>query len=250
VKQFYAAALSALLWAPPMTAEATEAPPPAGAQNIAKQQGDFFAEDVTGISGEPVPLGAVTNDAYPSSDLFTFSGLPAGVRLSAGGEWNGVWIVPRKDVRGLAFLSAKGLDARFSVVITRAQMPSRPQQSLTVRVTLSGSAASAGAQAAEPAQAPPSHVSSPSEKILLDKAADLLRKADISGARTILEYLVAKGEPKAALLLGETYDPTVLSKLYTKGVEADKAKAIELYQKALKLGSSEAKARLDALSAQ
>lgn len=272
VKRFYAAALGALLWAPPPAmaeAEAPGTPPPAGARSVAEQRGDdFFAGDVTGVSGEPVPLGVVTNDAYPSSDLFTFSGLPPGVRLSAGGEWNGVWIAPRKDVRGLSFLSAKGLDARFSVVITRAQMPSRPPQSLTVQVTLSNSAsATAEAPAAEPAQAPeaaepaaapaepaqappPSHVSSPGEKILLDKAADLLRKADISGARAILEYLVAKGEPKAALLLGETYDPNVLSTLYTKGVEANKSKAIELYQKALKSGSPEAKARLDALPTQ
>jgi hypothetical protein len=87
VKRFYVGALSALLWAQQTTAEAK----PTGSQSVGERQGDdFFAGDVAGTSGEPVPLGAVTNDAYPSSDLFTFTGLAAGVRLSAGGEWNGV----------------------------------------------------------------------------------------------------------------------------------------------------------------
>jgi hypothetical protein len=227
VKRYYVAALGVLLLAP---------------QAVAEQPGDdFFIKDVAGVSGQPVPLGAETNDAYPSSDLFTFAGLPAGVKLSAGGEWNGVWIVPRKDIRGLSLLSDNGLNAQFSIVVTRAQMPSRPQQSLTVRVTLSSPVGAA-------APPPTAYAPSASEKMLLDKAADLLRRGDVSGARTLLEYLVAKGIPKASLLLGESYDPSVLSKLYTKGVEPDTAKAIEWYQNAYKLGSIEAKAHLDSLS--
>jgi TPR repeat protein len=58
------------------------------------------------------------------------------------------------------------------------------------------------------------------------------------------EHLV----PPAATALGATYDPTVLAGLRAVGVEADVVKARFWYQKAVSLGSSDAKRRLDLLA--
>jgi TPR repeat protein len=57
-----------------------------------------------------------------------------------------------------------------------------------------------------------------------------------------------KGDPTAAIAMGETYDPVVLAKLYIKGLHADQAKATSWYQKAEQLGAPDARPHLDALN--
>jgi hypothetical protein len=70
---------------------------------------------------------------------------------------------------------------------------------------------------------------------------------DISAARLFLERALQLGEPKAALLLGETYDPARLTKLGVKGIKGDIQRAKELYEQAFAGGVVDAKARLDTL---
>jgi len=52
----------------------------------------------------------------------------------------------------------------------------------------------------------------------------------------------------ASTALGATYDPIVLAKLGVVGIDADVVKARFWYQKAVSLGSSDAKRRLDLLA--
>jgi TPR repeat protein len=52
----------------------------------------------------------------------------------------------------------------------------------------------------------------------------------------------------AAIALGATYDPTVLARMRAVGIDADVVKARFWYQKAVSLGSTEAKRRLELLA--
>ncbi len=75
----------------------------------------------------------------------------------------------------------------------------------------------------------------------------IIETKDISAARLFLERALQLGEPKAALLLGETYDPARLTKLGVKGIKGDIKRAKELYEQAFAGGVVDAKARLNEL---
>ena len=71
---------------------------------------------------------------------------------------------------------------------------------------------------------------------------------DVVTARTAFQRAAEAGDAKAAVALGATYDPTVLAKLGVVGISADVAKARSWYQKAEKLGSPDARQRLELLA--
>ena len=67
-------------------------------------------------------------------------------------------------------------------------------------------------------------------------------------ARVVLQRAAEAGDAEAAVALGATYDPEVLSKLGAVGISADVEKARSWYQKAESFGSSEAARRLAVLA--
>jgi len=75
---------------------------------------------------------------------------------------------------------------------------------------------------------------------LIARAQLLIKQRDIGGARLLLGRAVAHGSPKAAFLLGQTYDPTVLASWRVRGMTADLARARELYARARDGGVPEA----------
>lgn len=85
------------------------------------------------------------------------------------------------------------------------------------------------------------------EQRLLARANALLRQADISGARQLLELALARGSAQAAFMLAETYDPPVLESWRARGVAGDRAKARDLYQRAKAAGIDDAEERIKAL---
>lgn len=82
---------------------------------------------------------------------------------------------------------------------------------------------------------------------LVTRAEELFRQGDVSGARLLLERVLASGHARGAFLLAETFDPNVLSKLGTLGLKGDAAKAREFYRQAQTLGMAQARERLEAL---
>ena len=56
------------------------------------------------------------------------------------------------------------------------------------------------------------------------------------------------GDARAAMMLAETYDPAVLTKLGVHGVVSDVAVARSWYEKAKKFGATEATQRLEVLA--
>jgi hypothetical protein len=85
------------------------------------------------------------------------------------------------------------------------------------------------------------------EQRLLARANTLLRQADISGARPLLEHAVERGSSRAAFMLAETYDARVLQSWQARGISGDPTKARELYERAQAGGIEDAKERIEAL---
>jgi len=85
------------------------------------------------------------------------------------------------------------------------------------------------------------------EQRLLARANALLRQADISGARPLLEHALERGSARAAFMLAETYDARVLQSWRTRGISGDLTKARELYERARVGGIADAKERIEAL---
>jgi hypothetical protein len=85
------------------------------------------------------------------------------------------------------------------------------------------------------------------EQRLLARANALLRQADISGARLLLEHALERGSARAAFMLAETYDARVLQSWRARGISGDLAKARELYERAQAGGIEDAKERIETL---
>jgi hypothetical protein len=97
-----------------------------------------------------------------------------------------------------------------------------------------------------PTAAPPADQPKADDR-LTSRADELLRKGDVSGARLLLERALDNRNARAAFLMGETFDPNVLTKLRVLGIRGDATKAREFYAQALALGMTEARMRMEAL---
>jgi hypothetical protein len=110
-----------------------------------------------------------------------------------------------------------------------------------------------GQPSATDAQAPPSsktiRVLDPQEiELLMKQGEQFIAAGDVVTARIVFQRAAEAGNANAAMALGATYDPTVLAKLGVVGISADVGKARSWYQTAEKLGSPEARRRLDVLA--
>jgi hypothetical protein len=91
----------------------------------------------------------------------------------------------------------------------------------------------------------------PARRLDADELANLLKRAkgliavgDIAPARLLLERAANAQEASAALLLAQTYDPAVLGRQDMRTITPDPAMARDWYQKAARLGSTDARQRL------
>jgi hypothetical protein len=101
----------------------------------------------------------------------------------------------------------------------------------------------------EPSQKTVARALDPKEiKLLLEQGERFIAAGDVVTARVAFQRAADAGDADAAVALGATYDPTVLAKLGVVGISADIAKARSWYQKAEKLGSPDARRRLEVLA--
>jgi TPR repeat protein len=82
----------------------------------------------------------------------------------------------------------------------------------------------------------------------MTRAMRLIDEGDIAGARLLLHHLAEQGEADAAYELGRTFDPDVLAVLGAEGLGADKATALNWYERASETGNKQAKERLRILA--
>lgn len=76
-----------------------------------------------------------------------------------------------------------------------------------------------------------------------------LAAGDLASARLFYERAADAGNADAALMVGRTFDPTVLAQSGLRGVRGDNAKAATWYRRAAALGAPEAERLLGALKA-
>lgn len=74
-------------------------------------------------------------------------------------------------------------------------------------------------------------------------------KGDIAGARAFLKRAAEGGDARALMALGDTYDPTTLTRLGALGLKGDERVARSYYSRALAAGVGGARERIAALAA-
>jgi TPR repeat protein len=84
---------------------------------------------------------------------------------------------------------------------------------------------------------------------LMKRGEEFLRNGDIASARLLLRRAASAGNAQAALTLGVTFDPGFLAEQGVLGFAPDVPQARAWYERAVELGSPEARRRLDRLPA-
>ena len=106
--------------------------------------------------------------------------------------------------------------------------------------------------AKSPAAAPQAPAVSPLNSnqmtALVKVGEDLLHSGDIAAARTVLKRAATAGDARAALKLGMTFDQGFLTEWGVMGFDPDPAQAREWYDRARRLGSTEASRHLERLA--
>jgi hypothetical protein len=143
---------------------------------------------------------------------------------------------PTRDEIAAAFRTARPVPAE-----ARA-----PQAAPVATAPAAAPVAVAAAPAADPVVAAPTVRRLDPEELaaLLKRAKSLIAVGDIAPARLLLERAADAQEASAALLLAQTYDPSVLGTQDMRSITPDPAKAREWYQKAARFGSRDAQQRL------
>ena len=100
------------------------------------------------------------------------------------------------------------------------------------------------------AQSSPDANPTNTDKIIALRArgVELMKAHDFGAARLVLKRAVDAGDGVSAIMLAETYDPTMLQQLGVHGLSPDASLARKWYTRAKELGSPEAARRLEALA--
>jgi TPR repeat protein len=83
---------------------------------------------------------------------------------------------------------------------------------------------------------------------LIDRGGAFFARGDVAAARLLLERAAEANDPRAALMLGATYDPNVLRGMNAVGIRPDPEQARSWYERAAQFGSREASERLSAFA--
>ena len=191
--------------------------------------------------------------------------LPNGWALSAGRQFgeNG-WRVPATQLSGLALHPLRDFAGAIDLAVDLRLADDTLVERRSVRCTRIGQAPPQLSEivSSTAANSPPTSASSgestmseqmrepDSEQIgvLLRVAESLFAAGDLPAARTVLRRATEAGNAHAALLLGESYDPGLLSRFGIGNSHTDVASARAWYEVARGLGSSDARRRLDRLT--
>jgi hypothetical protein len=240
--------------------------------HLIAQQNDSYATNNT------IPLSLQVSGKAVGLSL-EIGGLPAGTTLSVGkpidgGKWRilasdigNAMIHPPQDFRGALDFSVELRLADGTVVDNGSfrldwtpTIAAPPIGAPRNKVASDVPSTDAAPPAPTPTAAPPSPtrtasteaVSPPLDReqieLLIGRSQQLMSEGDIAAARTLLRRAAEARDARAALALGATYDPIMLTMLQARGVAADLTSARDWYQKASELGSQEAQERLKLLA--
>lgn len=130
-----------------------------------------------------------------------------------------------------------------------AVLPSgKPTQNTTPRPAepISG-VASIASPAGPPSPSPKLRFSAAEIAVLLARGDASLATGDVASARLFFEFAADSGDARAAVRLGETFDPLFLNQPLLRRVPGDLGKAVLWYRHARNLGVTEVERRLKTL---
>ena len=162
-------------------------------------------------------------------------------------------VTPPQQVAAVAAVTAPAaIAATPAQASLPAQLPSRDEIALALKTAHQNQAPEvqqpAAAAAAPVSVVPPvRRMDSGELAALMTRAKTFLASGDIPPARLLLERAAEAQEASAALMLAQTYDPTVLGTQDIRNITPDPALARSWYQRAAQLGSTDAQRRLSQL---
>jgi hypothetical protein len=184
--------------------------------------------------GDEMPLG-VSVVGPSEGAVLELTGLPSGWKLSSGRPFGADgWRLPVADLADAVFWPPQDFVGAIDVAVElrladdtladrQAVRREWAQRDTPMKEILESSdrlLASDPVQVAE----------------LCRRGEELLSAGDIAAARLLLERAARAGSPRAAFMLGTSYDPKVLRYLGVRGVPADVALARNWYEKAKEHG--------------
>jgi hypothetical protein len=207
-------------------------------------------ENQKGFANEPLPLGISVKDGSGVETL-TVADLAEGIELSLGTSQGSTgWVVSARDldktfigtrqdfvgVMDATVTLRSPLGKRLDRQVIRFEWVQKRQEHLMP--TLGTPAPTPGLPPLDPVQIAG----------LIKFGRDLLKHGDVESARFLLKRAAIAGNAQAALELGLTFDGTVLAQSGVLGIGSDVGQAREWYERAIKLGSTEASRHLERLA--
>jgi hypothetical protein len=210
----------------------------------------LVVENQKGFANEPLPLGISVKDAS-GAETVTVAGLANDAELSLGTSLGAAgWRVPAHDL-DKTFVGARGdfigiMDASVTLQSSGGQLLDRQAIRYEwIHKKREGLMPSLG-----PPEAMPVLPALEPEQIaaLIKLGQDLLKRGDIASARFLLKRAAIEGNAQAAFELGLTFDQPLLAQSGVPGFGPDVGQAREWYERAIKLGSTEASRHLERFS--
>jgi len=167
---------------------------------------------------------------------------PPPERAPAADEISGA---PRAEPAATRAIPAAAVEAN---VVEVAATP-EPSPSVSAAPTDPAPGSAIAAMSA-PGAAPPKPALTAQEiAVLVERGRALFDAGDLAASRLFFRRAANAGDAAAALAMGSTYDPDVLSKRFIRGTGANAEEARIWYEKAREMGSPEGKGRLETLLA-
>jgi hypothetical protein len=214
----------------------------------------LILEDRQAFTNEAIPLGISLNGGA-GGEIALLSGLLTGTRISTGGPSgaNGWRLAARDLTQALAYAPKDFVGVMEAAVDLRAANDALVD-SRSIRLEWLSKQLDEPRRAArldrDDTVPPAAALSLDAEELatLMRRGQEYLRTGDIAAARLVLRRAANAGNPQAALTLGATFDPIVLGELGAHGFLPDLAQARYWYDKAVRLGSTEASRRIELLA--
>ncbi|MEJ2123794.1 MAG: hypothetical protein P8Y67_12345 [Alphaproteobacteria bacterium] len=236
-----------------------------------RRASNLTVKNIVGASGRPLPMHlSVERGQVEKYTFVMFRGVPKNVKISAGFRVKKTWAVALQDLEQLTLTTPAGFQGTFNLDVVLIKGQNTPAEKRRMAVTIGKSNSVASTANAQPkiitASVQPQGKSAKlsrsslhrtprkrralkpkQEQAILNKAAILINANDVASARLLFEYAANRGSAKAALAMGQTFDPAFFRAAEIIGLRPNPQKAIAWYQKAAALGNKEAQKRLSSL---
>lgn len=224
---------------------APQAASPATSEATSEPQLD--AGDVAGQADQAIPLQLALANISEES-FVRIVGLPDGVRLSAGVDTgNGSWLLSSNRASNLSLSVPQSYEGNFMLEAQVLDSDARTPISNRVvfQVSVAGAPAAQSTEVRSTALDPETAravVEQPPS--IIERARSLMSSGDVLAAREALRPEAEGGNAKAALALGQTFDPMTFNPDSPANAGPDATEAFRWYQKAVELGAPEGEKRI------